>query len=94
MTFILNSRNIIGVVLIADKIVTNQTDELNFYFAENLISVLDNIMIGSSDGKNNAVAVEVTDTKYLNRLTIFRKGNFVKLPQSSESERVCNLGSG
>jgi hypothetical protein len=48
MTFILNSRNIIGVVLIADKIVTNQTDELNFYFAENLISVLDNIMIGSS----------------------------------------------
>jgi hypothetical protein len=48
MTFILNSRSIIGVVLIADKIVTNQTDELNFYFAENLISVLGNIVIGSS----------------------------------------------
>ncbi|MGH9996362.1 MAG: archaeal proteasome endopeptidase complex subunit alpha, partial [Nitrososphaeraceae archaeon] len=48
MTLILGSRCSDGVVLVADKIVTNQADGLNFYFAEKLFSVLHNVVIGSS----------------------------------------------
>lgn len=67
MTLILGSKCIDGVVLVADKIVTNQTDGLNFYFAEKLFSVMDNVVVGSSGSSGNYELFRNHITAYLNR---------------------------
>ena len=85
MTLILGSRCSDGVVLVADKIVTNQTDGLNFYFAEKLFSILHNVVIGSSGSSGNFELFRNHIAAYINRNQTKANVNEILLTLSSQT---------
>jgi len=67
LTLIIGSRCADGVVLIADRIVTTQSDGLVFYCTDKLFSVLEHVVIGSSGSSGNFELFRNHVLSYINR---------------------------